>query len=243
MLKNFQKPSLSLARRYNIYRPLLTLSEKSTSLPKESSTAIIFQDFNDPKSANETKSFSELLSSLVVFRLCRFPILVNNSESLLKVSNNVLGATITNTIVKNTFFKQFCAGESATDIKPTISKLKSCGIGGILDYAAESDVDTTNESTLSSGILSEAPNQPARVYSYESEAKCDAHVEVFKSCIKAVRDVTPEGFAAIKITALGNPILLERMSTAITEAKNLFSSFDTNHDGIITREEFIAGYQ
>jgi len=244
MLKVFQKIPSRVVNHHTIHRQLITLSEKTTSISNEPcSTAIIFQDFKDPKSAHETKLFSELLSSLVVFRLCRIPFLVSNSEFLLSVSNNVLGSSITNKIVKNTFFKQFCAGESSNDIKPTISKLKSCGIGSILDYAAESDIPDTGPYGLTSGIVSEAPNQPARVYSYESEAKCDAHVEVFKSCIEAVRDVTPDGFAAIKITALGNPILLERVSTAITEAKNLFSSFDTNHDGIITREEFIEGYQ
>jgi len=244
MLK-FLKKSSPLVNRYGVYRrQLITLTENTSTLPKEPcSTAIVFQDFNDPKSAHETKSFSELLSSLVVFRLCRMPMLVHNSEFLMSVSNNILGTTITNTIVKNTFFKQFCAGESATDIKPTLSKLKSCGIGGILDYAAESDIPDTEPYGLTTDIVSEAPNQPARVYSYESESKCDAHVDVFKACIKAVRDVTPDGFAAIKITALGNPILLERMSIAITEAKNLFSSFDTNFDGIITREGFIEGYQ
>jgi Ca2+-binding EF-hand superfamily protein len=47
---------------------------------------------------------------------------------------------------------------------------------------------------------------------------------------------------ASQVTALGNPILLERMSTALTEMKNLFKKFDSNGDGTITREEFIHTY-
>ena len=57
------------------------------------------------------------------------------------------------------------------------------------------------------GIFTQPPfNQPARVYDYKSEAECDRHVSVFKSCIHSVRDVSPtHGFAALKVTALGNP--------------------------------------
>jgi hypothetical protein len=40
-----------------------------------------------------------------------------------------------------TFFGHFCAGESEKTIRPTIKWLESHGIGGILDYAAESDLE------------------------------------------------------------------------------------------------------
>ena len=66
-----------------------------------------------------------------------------------------------------------------------------------------------------------AANQPARTYDYESEAQCDQHVAIFEDCIKAVKEVTPHGFAALKLTALGNPALLGRMSMAIVESAAL----------------------
>ena len=94
------------------------------------------------------------------------------------------------------------------------------------------------------GIFTLPPfNQPARVYDYKSEKDCDDHVEIFKSCIRSVRDVSPtRGFAALKVTALGNPELLERMSTMIVEVKNLFSKFDQKGSGLISREEFVRCY-
>ncbi len=53
-----------------------------------------------------------------------------------------------------------------------------------------------------------------------SEAQCDAHVKIFLSCIEsASRDPGQAGFAAVKLTALGNPLLLERVSTAIREVR------------------------
>lgn len=57
----------------------------------------------------------------------------------------------------------------------------------------------------------------------------DKNVEIFLSCIKAVHNVTPEGFAAIKITALGDPLILEYVSKVIIHIRSLFATFD--HDG------------
>lgn len=95
------------------------------------------------------------------------------------------------------------------------------------------------------GIFTQPPfNQPARVYDYKSEAECDRHVSIFKDCIRSVRDVSPStGFAALKVTALGNPELLERMSTMIVEVKNLFSKFDEKGTGMVSREEFVRCYE
>jgi len=122
--------------------------------------------------------------------------------------------------------------------------LQRNGIGSILDYAAESDTaspDTTaavKESTNEDG----KGGVQCRVYSYQDEALCDQHAETFKSCIKAVKQVSPTGFAAIKITALGNPVLLERMSKAINELRSLFSKFDSSRTGLVTKEQFLEGY-
>jgi len=82
------------------------------------------------------------------------------------------------------------------------------------------------------------------VYDYKSESQCDKHVDVFKDCIHSVRDVSPtHGFAALKVTALGNPKLLERMSTMIVEVKRLFAKFDRKGNGLISREEFVSCYE
>jgi proline dehydrogenase len=51
-------------------------------------------------------------------------------------------------------------------------------------------------------------------------------VGIFLKCIQAVKDNTPEGFAAIKLTALGNPLLLERLTVTLKEIRNFFQEFD-----------------
>ena len=40
-------------------------------------------------------------------------------------------------LIKKTFFKQFCGGESIADCQATIDRLKAQGVGTILDYSAE----------------------------------------------------------------------------------------------------------
>ena len=85
-------------------------------------------------------------------------------------------------------------------------------------------------------------SQPARTFAYQGEAQCDANLEIFKQCVQAVHNVTPEGFAAVKITALGVPDLLERLSVVLVEAKKLFSEIDTDKNGLLTFSEFMDWY-
>lgn len=80
------------------------------------------------------------------------------------------------------------------------------------------------------GTWEPAPNLVAsgRQYSYENEATCDKHVQVFLKAIDTVANLPDQGFAAIKVTALGNPQLLERMSSALVEIRSLFREADTD---------------
>ncbi len=216
--------------RYACAASLSTLSPAPTPPPST-------MNFDDTNLAFGGRSTPDLLRAYAVFRLCTFGPLVRNAEAALSLSNSVLGSTVTDQVVKRTFFKHFCGGEATDDLRPCIKLLNDNGINGILDYAAENAPDQA------APCPGGAVNEPARTYSYEGEAECDRHVEVFKSCVSAVKDVTPHGFAALKLTALGNPALLERMSVAIVEASNLFAKFDKNGDGVVSAEEFEAAYR
>lgn len=215
-------------------------SQVDYQAPCETLTADdVIPDFNDFQATFETKKTKELIRATLVYSLCSIQLIVDNAEPLLKFTRKVFGDTITDAILKQTLFGHFCAGEDEQRLQPAIAELRRNGIGGILDYAAESDIEPTPQN------LQQVPEfvQPARVYDYESESACDRHVEVFRSCIRSVANVSPDGFAAIKVTALGNPKLLERMSIAITESKNLFAKFDEDGNGFINRSEFEKGYR
>lgn len=200
-------------------------------------------DFDDAQSAYEKKSTTELMRASLSFTLCRIPILVRHAEPLLKFAYRLLGHTITDYALKHTLFGHFCAGQDDQEIMPKIKQLQDAGIGSILDYAAEDDGGSSApKEEIADEILQE--NIPkVRVYDYESEAKCDRHVDTFVKCIHDVQNLDADGFAAVKVTALGNPKLLERMSRAIVEAQTLFAKFDENNDGLVSRDEFERGFR
>lgn len=209
-------------------------------------------DFNDAKAAYESKSTMELWRAFAVFQLCRIPFIVKHSETLLQASRKVLGGTLSDALLKATLFGHFCAGEDEKRIQPVLENLQASGIGSILDYAHEDDGSggETEQQNNSSGasnspevILQEAnPKVLVRTYDYESEHQCDLHVKTFESCIHSVQNLDADGYAAVKVTALGNPKLLERMSLALREVKNLFGKFDQDGDGFVSRAEFEEGF-
>eukprot|EP00882_Tetradesmus_deserticola_P004911 GHRQ01005174.1.p1 GENE.GHRQ01005174.1~~GHRQ01005174.1.p1 ORF type:complete len:485 (+),score=244.36 GHRQ01005174.1:73-1455(+) len=83
----------------------------------------------------------------------------------------------------------------------------------------------------------------SRTYSYEDEATCDKHVNIFLQAIATGAKLPGQGFAAIKVTALGNPTLLERMSAALLEIRSLFREADLDGDGFVDRGEFDTLYK
>jgi proline dehydrogenase len=91
-----------------------------------------------PAPPPQAKSTLDLLRTLFVFRVCRIQSLVQNADSLLALSKRVFGSTLTNTVVRATFYKQFVAGESLEAVCDTIAALRRHGIGGIT-YFAESE--------------------------------------------------------------------------------------------------------
>ena len=186
----------------------------------EASQSINKINFNDTKVFFKSKSTIELFRGLLVFSLCRINVLVSKSEQLMKLSYHMLGSTITDKLLKLTFFGHFCAGEDEVSIKPTLKALQSSGIGSILDYAAESD------------LLSDLDTRNSNDDLY------DSHKETFEKCIHAVKNVSTAGFAAVKVTALGDPELLRRASLTLIEIRKLFDRLDPSNTGFITKEVF-----
>ena len=89
-------------------------------------------------------------------------------------------------------------------IQPTVQELHRCGIGAILDYAAESDVHT-NKGVAGADSLSETNYSViTRTYGYENEKKCDSHVRIFMHALEAARTLPGQGFAAIKVRSIWN---------------------------------------
>lgn len=202
---------------------------------------------DDPTAAFATRTTPELLRAYLVLRLCMVKPLVRNAEALLSLSRRVLGDRLTDAVVGRTFFAHFCAGVDGDAIQPAIARLRAANVQSIVDYAAEDDVDPSAAAAAAAAALAALPPPSpssssssippsyvhprgegvvGRTYDYADEAACDAHVATFLSAIDAVgreRDARGDGgFAAIKVTALGNPLLLERMTSALATVRRLF---------------------
>jgi len=138
----------------------------------------------------------------------------------LSLTDRILGKRLTSWILKKTFFGHFCGGETAEEIYPVIDQLRKNGVGAVLDYAAEADINNQKviNKYLEEGVKS------TRLYEYEGEEKCDASVKIFLSCIETT-GARADGFAAIKLTALGKPEFLERISLVLAEIRSHFRSF------------------
>ena len=221
---------------------LPSIGLNNENIEKKHSEAI--PNFNNAKIAHGHKSTSEILRSILVFQLCKFPFLVDNASGILNYSKQILGSKITDFITRQTFYKQFCAGETQGDALPIVQRLRHSNVGIILDYAVEDDNDDQIVSSTST--------------SGSEESRFDQHTKMHLQCIRTIKELTSQtvvtdnidtydssqslGFAAIKVTALGKPDVMESMSTMIDEINGIFSRFDSDEDGILTRKEFSLAY-
>jgi len=196
-------------------------------------------DFGSTEVAFNSKTTLELMRTFVIFKICSVPSIVRNCDYLYALSLKVLGDGLTHGIMRHFMFNHFCAGESVPDIIPRMQQLRDYGVGGILNYAAEAKDEAPaaakacEETTVGSPIS-------ARTYDYKDERLCDANVDIFLKAIHGLRDATPNGFAAIKLTDLGNPVLLERMSTCLVEMTELFRRLTTEGQLETSRQPFYS---
>ncbi|CAM9487469.1 unnamed protein product [Ascophyllum nodosum] len=221
-------------------------------------------DFDDTGSSFALFSTWELVRAYLVLRACAIKPLVDHSEVLLRMSYRTFGEKLTNGVLRETFFAHFCAGETAQEVGRRAAKLRAHGVGGILDYAAEVDLRPVEERAnlkkeekenekdnerrrrslggdarfLLEKPPQQEPAQQCRTYDYMGEAECDVRTSTFLECVRAVRDQTPGGFAAVKLSALGDPAMLARLTTCVRVIRGLPQNAGVNQDDGVSQQEF-----
>eukprot|EP00667_Euglena_gracilis_P005982 EG_transcript_6024 len=175
-------------------------------------------DFNDPSVAYRPKTTAELARALVIFKLCAQPWLVQNADRLLQLSSRLVGESLTHAVVRRSFFAHFCAGEDEKDIRPVLQKLEEAGVGAILDYAAEKDIEDEDTATRRSDVV----EVTGAIQSYVGEEDCDANMDLVLSCIQTASQARTDGIAAIKLTGLGKPRMLLRVSRILLGVRKLW---------------------
>ena len=134
----------SLRRGALAPRCLPSALSSSASTPS-AGTVVNVPDFDDVESSFSSMPTRELLRSYAVLKVCEIRAVVGNARILLTVSRKLLGSGLTNFFVRHSFFKVFCAGETEDETVALMGELEKSGVGGILDYAAEADVDAEKE--------------------------------------------------------------------------------------------------
>uniref|UniRef100_A0A915KZZ2 Proline dehydrogenase n=1 Tax=Romanomermis culicivorax TaxID=13658 RepID=A0A915KZZ2_ROMCU len=183
--------------------------------------------FNDTQEAFKSKSNFDLWRALIVLNLCSYETLVQHNLTLMNTTKKIFGQRIFETLMRWSFYGHFVAGANEKDIRPSINRLRAFGVKSILDYSVEADVDTVEKSMEIEDIGGIVDRRvgviSARTYTYEGEPECDRNMEIFRNCISAVTDYTGgTGFSVIKMTALGRPQLLLRLSDVIVKYQNFF---------------------
>jgi|LauGreSBDMM110SN_4_FD.fasta_scaffold18414_2 proline dehydrogenase len=106
-------------------------------------------------------------------------------------------------------------------------KDKKDAVARVYDYESEIQCDRCVYG-FGSPVGSSNPYRPSIVIDIVAFPLRCRHVETFLKAVDTASGLPGEGFAAVKLTALGNPLLIERISGAICVIRGLFAQFDTD---------------
>ncbi|KAF4713215.1 hypothetical protein FOZ62_003154 [Perkinsus olseni] len=227
----FARPyTACLVSRRPLRRAFCTTPTKRQELP-----------LDDAKIAFRWKSTGEVLRGWLVLKLCTYNYVIKNAEKLYQRSRSILGDGITHGVIRRTLFAHFCAGESDVGIRPKLQRLHEAGVTAILDPVDEGDVSPAGPPStdmMGPSAPERADTMQARIFDYEGERRCDSRVDLVKAAISTVdRAVQGKGIAAMKISAMGPPVLLERMSNGIRELQSFYSHLYDGHECALSYEE------
>ena len=154
-----------------------------------------------------------LLRSLLVFRLCRVPLLIKNARPLLAALQAVpaVGPPLARALLRGTFFAQFVGGETEAELAPVVAALAREGVGSILDYAAEAD-----EAPPAGGGGGGAAAAAAR------EAHSQACLRLSLQSVAAA--ASTGGFAAVKVTGIADPAVLKAVTQCMRAHRLAFDA-------------------
>jgi proline dehydrogenase len=178
---------------------------------------------DENRAAMQAKSTEELLLGLFVYKLCTWPWIVDLAPHVLKITEALQLQKPVYWFVKNSFFSQFCGGETAEECVATMSRLSQSGINCILDLSIESDLHSDDV---------KKPSQQGKYWHHDQNA--DATLEMIKNCLKTAAQgqreeyATSGAFSAIKVTAFAPPELLLRLNQVMFYLEKTFEAYQVN---------------
>ncbi|KAJ9101213.1 hypothetical protein QFC21_003432 [Naganishia friedmannii] len=172
------------------------------------------------KTAISRTPLLQLLRTYLVYTICSFPTIVDNSPALLSAltKSKIPGvAAITEYLVRRTFFAQFVGGETTGECTVVMEQLRKEGIGSMLVYSVEVDEDLKTPTGMSEKEMMEK----------EGEVKVAETLRCLERAGQFEREMQQKyggeaggTYIAIKITGLtSDPTVLHRASNTLTRLR------------------------
>jgi hypothetical protein len=163
---------------------LLLANSTSKKTEDEKQANKIDLTFENSEIAFKAKSNFDLIRGYIVFRLCGINYLIDNQKTLLNVSRKLLGKSLFSSLMKNTFYGHFVAGENQDEIRANVTNMMKYGVKPILDYSAEEDLE-------SNGQQKESQNDGTKLTTNRNiydptELQSEKNLKIFMDCIDVV---------------------------------------------------------
>ncbi|KAJ2881892.1 proline dehydrogenase [Coemansia aciculifera] len=156
----------------------------------------------DARLALSRLSAGQLATAWAVYRCCGSAGLVRAAPGLLRGLEQARLGWLSGAVVRRTFFAWFCAGETEREIVQTMRRLQGAGIGAILDYSAEADLGSGNDTRAQANVRADAL---AKEYLHSVQMAAQGR----------------GAFVAVKITGLTDPGVLFRVSDGSADADDM----------------------
>lgn len=222
--KSFRVPfktisaSVALTSSFYIYSQSIAQAEAMSndliSTVKGSNPSVTISELQDKDNriAVQAKSTQELAMALFIYRLCSFPWLVDAAPYLISAAERLHLQDPVYWLIKQTFFRHFCGGETSEECISSMDKLAQSGINCILDLSVEADLHLDKE-----------PVHDGQGKYHHDEQQADVILKMIKSCIQtAAGGRKSNAMVAVKVTAFSPPELLLRLNQAIATLDQSF---------------------
>jgi Ca2+-binding EF-hand superfamily protein len=202
----------------------------------------------EPLRPHAHHSFGTLVNSFAVLFLCQKQWLVSLAPSVLRMAQTLRLSTQLNFLLRHSFYKHFCGGESLKSVAPLIQNLKKQNVGAILDLAIEADLDsksldqaaqlahTTNIVFQMKRSVDIAATEPDSFIAAKVTSWLPPHIllswsSTLDSLMLNFQKVS-NGKSSIDFNLFSKMHLIDKLP--LQKQKELFQNADINNDGLIT---------
>ncbi|KAL4750345.1 hypothetical protein BDW72DRAFT_213419 [Aspergillus terricola var. indicus] len=130
-------------------------------------------------------------------------------------------------ILKATFYRQFCAGETPDEVRSTIRQLAGMGFQGtIMTYAKETVFDTQTKTQTGLGVTTKEPGTPERTEPTAARDTFCPQIEAWrKGTVETIELLGANDYLALKLTGAG-PSVTTAFSTNSPPPAQMLSALD-----------------